>query len=382
MCARARRGRDKIDPMRLAIDAHADTVQRILDLDERFDDPASAAEVSLAKARAGGLAAQFFSIWVDPATFPGETAWPRTRRMVEAVRAEAGRGAFALARTGRDVRAAMADGRFAALMGVEGAHALGADGEPVPLRLERLAWLAGAGARYLAPTWSNSNDFGGSSGDGGRHRGLSDAGLALCDACVAHGILLDASHASDPAFEDLAAFARGAARPLIASHSSARALAEHPRNLTDAQLRTIADTGGVASVNFCPAFLDERFRAAVTAAASTPEAKAAQEAARRSHSDPGRASFLAFRARAEHARAVPAPGVERLCDHILHMVSVAGEDHIGLGSDFDGVAAVTAGLEDVSRLPALGDALAARGLSERAIAKVFRDNWLRVLDEP
>jgi membrane dipeptidase len=368
--------------MRPAIDAHADTVQRILDLGERFDDPASGAEVSLVKARAGGLAAQFFSIWVDPVTFPGDAAWPRAQRMVEAVRAEAARGAFAIARTGRDIRAQMRRGGFAALMGLEGAHALGADGEPVFTRLERLARLAAAGVRYLAPTWSNSNDFGGSSGDGGRGRGLSEAGNDLCDACLQLGVLLDASHVSDPAFEDMAAFARGAAAPLIASHSSARALADHPRNLTDAQLRTIADTGGVASVNFCPAFLDERFRAVVTAAASTPEAKAAQDAARKSHPDPGRASFLAFRARAAHARAVPAPGVDRLCDHILHMVAVAGEDHVGLGSDFDGVAAVTAGLEDVSRLPALGDALAARGLPERAIDKVFRENWLRVLDSP
>src|SRR5262249_30707627 len=205
-------------------------------------------------------------------------------------------------------------------------------------------------------------------------------GHDLCDACIQLGVLLDASHVSDPAFEDMAAFARGTATPLIASHSAARALADHPRNLTDAQLRTIADTGGVASVNFCPAFLDERFRVQVTAAASTPEAKAAQETARRSDPDPGRGAFLAFRARAAHARAVAAPGVDRLCDHILHMIAVAGEDHVGLGSDFDGVAAVTAGLEDVSRLPVLGEALAARGVSARAIDKVFHQNWLRVLD--
>src|SRR5262249_62058455 len=135
--------------MRLAIDAHADTVQRVLDLGERFDDPDSGAEVSLAKARAGGLAAQFFSIWVDPVTFPGDAAWPRARRMVDAVVAEAERGAFALARTGRDVRAHMRRGGVAPLMGIEGAHALRAHGEPRAVRRARPAALPPARGAHL-----------------------------------------------------------------------------------------------------------------------------------------------------------------------------------------------------------------------------------------
>jgi membrane dipeptidase len=367
--------------MRPAIDAHADTVQRILDLGEHFDDPVSGAEVSLAKARAGGLRAQIFSIWVDPSFFPGEAAWDRARALVDALAAEATRGAVTPARTGADVRRISAGGGFAALMGVEGAHALGGDGTPVATRLDRLMTLARAGVRYLAPTWSNSNDFGGSSGDGGRGRGLTEAGHDLADVCIAHRVLLDASHASDPSFADLAAFCLGTVRPLVASHSSARALADHPRNLTDVQLRTIADTGGVASVNFCPAFLDETFRAAVTAAAGAPQAKAAQEAARRGEKDPGRASLRAFLARAAYTRAVAAPGVGRLADHLIHMLAVAGEDHVGLGADFDGVAAVTAGLEDVSGLPRLAEALAARGVAGRVVDKIFFENWLRVLDD-
>lgn len=181
-------------------------------------------------------------------------------------------------------------------------------------------------------------------------------------------------------FNDLAEWAASTGVPLIASHSSARALANHPRNLTDDQLATLADTGGVASVNFCPAFLDEGFRAEVTAATATPEAKAAQEEARRRERDPGRAALYAWQARSAFARAVPAPGIPRLVDHIIHMVSVAGEDHVGLGSDFDGTAAVPAGLEDVSLLPRLADALGHRGLPGRAVDKIFAGNWLRVLD--
>jgi len=369
--------------LRLAIDAHADTAQRILDLDERFDDAASAAEVSLAKARKGGLGAQFFSVWVDPAVFDGAGAWPRARRLVDAVLAEVRRspGRLALARTGAEVRAAAARGAFAVLFGVEGAHALGADGEDLGTRLARLEELAADGVRYLSPTWSNSNDFAGSSGDAGRARGLSAGGEVLVARCAELGILVDVSHVSDPTFDDLYAWASSTGRPLIASHSSARALANHPRNLTDAQLRAIADSGGVASVNFCPAFLDERFRAEVTAATATAEARTAQEEARRRHPDPGRAALFAWQARAAFARAVPAPGVSRLVDHVVHMIDVAGADHVGLGSDFDGIAAVPAGLEDVSALPRLAEGLASRGLTGSVIDRVFSGNWLRVLDE-
>ena len=144
--------------------------------------------------------------------------------------------------------------------------------------------------------------------------------------------------------------------------------------------RVTGDSGGVACVNFCPAFLDEAFRAEVTAATATPEARAAQEEARRRESDPGRAALYAWHARSAFARAVPAPGVARLVDHICHMVRVAGEDHVGLGSDFDGTAAVPAGLEDVSLLPRLAEALADRGLGGNIIDKIFSENWLRVLD--
>ncbi len=367
--------------MIFAVDAHADTVQRIVDLGESFADPGSKAEVSLARARAGGLGAQIFSIWIDPVAFTGDAAWPRTLRLVEAVRAQAGDGVD-VARTGAEVRALHRAGRFAALMGLEGCHALGADGTPGAERLDRLAELARLGLRYAAPTWTNSNDFAGSSGDDGKTRGLSELGRELCDACAEHGVLVDVSHVSDPTFADLAAWGRAAGRPLVASHSSARALAATLRNLTDEQLRAIADTGGVASVNFCPSFLDDAFRARCNATLKAPDAMAAHDQAHRDHADPGVASLMAYLARARFARALPnVPGVGRVADHVVHMISVAGEEHVGLGSDFDGIASVPAGLEDCSRLPALAEALADRGLPPRVIEQVFAGNWLRVLDQ-
>src|SRR5262249_47898775 len=136
---------------RMAIDAHADTAQRILDLGERFVDAGSGAEVSLVKAKKGGLAAQFFSIWVDPAVFGGAEAWPRARRLADAVQAEvaAAPDELGIARGGAGVRALASGGAFAVLLGVEGAHALGPDGEPWPTRRARLAELAADGIRYL-----------------------------------------------------------------------------------------------------------------------------------------------------------------------------------------------------------------------------------------
>src|SRR5436309_694156 len=127
--------------MRFAIDAHVDTLQRVVDLDESFSSPGSKAEVSLEKARSGGLGAQIFSVWVDPVFFPGDAAWPRTQRLVAAVQAEVASAPdrLAIARTGADVRAARDAGKFAMLMGLEGAHALGPDGLPLQVRLgERL----------------------------------------------------------------------------------------------------------------------------------------------------------------------------------------------------------------------------------------------------
>lgn len=369
--------------MRLALDAHADTAQRMLDLGEAFGDPSSAAQVSLHKARQGGLGAQIFSIWVDPSAFPGPAAWPRAQALVDTLHKAAAesRESLALARTGADVRQNAERGVFSLLMGLEGAHALGADGTEISARLARLGELCDRGICYVAATWSNSNDFAGSSGDEQRSRGLSAAGYELAELCLAKHALLDVSHVSDAAFLDLAAWARSVSRPLCASHSSARSLAHATRNLTDPQLRAIADTGGVASVNYYPSFLDDDFRARALAITGSAEGKrAVDEAMQRHGNDPGRASLEAYLERARLVAQLTSVSVERVADHLVHMLRVAGEDSVGLGSDFDGITAVPLGLEDASCLPHLGDALLRRGLPTRVVEKIFAENWLRVLD--
>ncbi|MBI4510882.1 MAG: membrane dipeptidase [Deltaproteobacteria bacterium] len=367
--------------MRLAIDGHADTPQRFLDLGERFDDPASRAEVSLHRARVGGLVAQFFSIWVEPDAFPGEAAWQRAQALVESVEEQAhGSAEVALARTHDEVRSNIEQGIFSILFGLEGAHALGARETPISPRLDRLRMLAERGLKYVTLTWSTSNDFAGSSGDRGRDRGLSAHGLELISTCAELGVLVDVSHASDPTFNDVAKWARATSRPLVASHSSARALASSPRNLADDQLRALADTGGIASVNYYPSFLCDAFRARFEAEAPREWRREIHARAKVLETSPGRASLLAFHQVCERARAIsPMPTVETVAAHVVHMVNVAGEDHVGLGSDFDGIAAVPAGLEDASALPRLARALSQRGAAPRVIDKVFAENWLRIL---
>jgi membrane dipeptidase len=365
---------------RFALDGHADTVQRIVDLGERFTDPHSQAEVSLVKARAGGLGGQLFSIWVDPVHFPGEAAWPRTLRLIEAVLAQALPGEAEPARSASEIRANRDRGVFSLLLGLEGAHGLGADDTPVADRLARVGELAALGVRYVSPTWSNSNSFAGSSGDKGKDRGLSSAGFDLLEVLAATNILPDVSHVSDPSFDDMAAWSLSVGKPLIASHSSARALASSVRNLTDAQLHSLADCGGVAGVNFCPSFLEDRFRAQVHEATGSPEAKQAETVAREAETEPGRASLFAWFARSRFARTLPAPGLSFVADHIVHMLAKAGEDGVALGSDFDGISAVPTGLEDTTCLPILEQALKDRGVTSRVLDKVWSENWLRVLD--
>ena len=187
-------------------------------------------------------------------------------------------------------------------------------------------------------TWSIASPLGGSSGDDSDGQGLTDAGREIIDAMHRLGMMVDVSHVSDPLFWDVIRYAR---KPVIASHSSARALANVPRNMTDAMLRAVARNGGAVCVNYGPEFLDEDF---AQRAAGDPRARARTL---------GLAPRETWRTVREEVRQLPPVPLSRLVDHIDHVAKVAGIDHVCLGSDFDGVAAAPAGLEDVSKLPAL-----------------------------
>jgi len=338
------------------------------DLSQRLPD----GHVDLVRMREGGLSGVFLSIWVDPRKYRGERAWRRTLALInvvdELVRDHPEEAA--LCTTGEEVRAAFAAGKAAILMGVEGAHGLGTN--DLEVALERTRQLYRRGVRYMTITWSTDNDFGHSSTGRQPLLGLTDAGRALVTELNTLGMIVDVSHVSDTTFEDILGLTT---RPVLASHSSCRDLAAHPRNVTDAMIRRIGANGGAVCVNFYAQFLDATYRAGRRRVQRRhPEEFAALQEAH----DHYRARSAAARALAERLDpALAYPSVERLADHIAHVVEVAGPGAACLGSDFDGVGELPAGMDDVSDLPTLRAGLEARSLP---VSAVFGENVLRVLD--
>ena len=344
----------------LVADAHSDVTEAVRY--ERYDLGVEHRDhhEDLPRMRKGGLKAQFLSIFVHPGRFRAEQSFDEAQTQVEAVRQAVAMHSneVALARTAREVRENASRGVISVLFGIEGGHLLlpGTEEE----QLDHLRVFATQGARYLTLTWATSNALGGSSGDRGETRGLTAFGRRMIAEMESLGVVVDLAHASDPLFWDALRVAR---KPVLVSHSSSRALANHPRNLTDAQLKAIAENGGAACVNFSRTFLDDGF------------AKAAADVAERTRDQ--RTSERRNSFEAAHLPDVP---VTRLIEHIEHMVAVAGADHVCLGSDFDGVPMVPSGLEDVSKLPIVTAELLRRGMPRRDVEKVAGLNLLRVLE--
>jgi membrane dipeptidase len=268
-------------------------------------------------------------------------------------------GSVVVATTADEVRAAQARGALAMLFGVEGGHMLG-PGTPEGTQLDHLRRLHALGARYLTLTWAVSNDLGGSSGDDGDGTGLTPFGRKVMAEMERLGMMIDLSHVSDPLFWDAL---RAARRPVLLSHSSSRALANVPRNITDAMARAVAKNGGAICVNFNPSFLD----------ADYAHRQAPLWAAAKSLSVEQASKYMA----AESKKLPPVP-LAKLVEHVVHLVEVAGPDHVCLGSDFDGIPSLPAGLESAADLPKLV-ALLAEKLEPRTLAQITSENVLRVL---
>jgi membrane dipeptidase len=364
----------------IVIDTHADTPQRFLD--ENYDigstDPKDPGHISLDKAKAGNLGAEFFSIWVEPETNQGNFA-RHTLDLIDSVYEQAARHpdrmmmAFSVA----DIERAHREHKLAALMGIEGGHSVEND-------IHLLRDYYRLGVRYMTLSWSNTNEFADSSGDINNpkvehHNGLTEGGKQIVLEMNRLGMLVDISHVADKTFWDAIAVSKA---PVIASHSSARALTNHPRNMTDDMLRAVAKNGGVVQVNFYNAFVDENYRKA--AEAQTKE----RDAAVKTYTDKLKAegktpTYLdSERIEREWAAKIPRPPLSSLIDHIDHIAEVAGVDHVGLGSDFDGVSGATPeGIDSAADLPKITQALLDRGYSADDIRKILGGNILRVLGE-
>ena len=357
----------------IVIDTHDDTTQRLL-FDKTFDIAKRNPDgnIDIPRMREGGLDALFFSIWV-PSTVTGPPAVRRALGLIDAVR-EAVRthpNDLVLATTAAGIRRAKAEHKIAALMGVEGGHMIDDD-------LGVLRDYAALGVRYMTLTHFNNNDWADSSTDKPAHNGLTDFGKDVVREMNRLGMIVDVSHVADKTFYDAIAVSQA---PVIASHSSARAISHHVRNMTDDMMRALAKNGGVIQINYESSFLSEAYRVAsdkqsgdvVTQLAAMSKKCGGNEACSTMESARiNREAMMSGR--------LPKVTWDLIVDHIDHAVKVAGVDHVGLGSDFDG-ATMPIGMEDASKLPKITDALIRKGYSDADIEKILGGNTLRVMEQ-
>lgn len=379
---RARAGR--LHRQSIVIDTHNDITSPLVDdgfdLAMRGDDPNAKTKThtDLRRMKAGGLGAEFFAVYVgkefvNKKPSEGGGAARRALDVIDVVKEQIRRHPESLeaASTAADIRRIVRSGKIAALMGIEGGHA-------IEDSLRTLRMFYKLGVRYMTLTHTNTNDWADSEGDINNssvqhHNGLTDYGREVVREMNRVGMMVDISHVADKTFYDVIATTRA---PVIASHSSARAIANHPRNMSDDMLKAVAKNGGVVMVNFYDGFLDPR-KAELALRSRTledelkvkypndPKRVQDEVAAWRKTNDPGKTPLSV------------------LMDHIDHIAKVAGIDHIGIGSDFDGVplTGLPEGMEDISKLPTLTFELMKRGYSDADIKKFLGENLLRVMSQ-
>lgn len=356
----------------IVIDTHADTTQRLVFADFDLGVRHSDGSIDIPRMHDGGLSAIFFAIWV-PSTVTGPWAVQRALVQIDAVRrqVELHGEDLALARTAEDIRRASAAGKIAILMGVEGGHMMNGD-------VEVLRKYASLGVSYMTLTHVRNTDWADASTDEPAHDGLSDFGKTVIGEMNYLGMIVDVSHASDKAFDDVLAVSRA---PVFASHSSCRAICKTPRNLSNDMIQALAAKGGVVQINFHMGFLSQEFRDAGKARPELQEQMDTEakkrcgenEACQLLESDKMVREFVA-------QGKLPRVDWKEIIHHIDHVVKVAGVDHAGLGSDFDG-AEMPYGMEDVSHLPRVTEALIEKGYSDRDIQKILGGNMLRLMQD-
>jgi membrane dipeptidase len=368
---------EKLHQSSLVIDTHADTPQRFVDDGYDIAHPTDE-HVSLESATKGNLSAEFFSIWVEPTQYKGHYA-RRTLELIDSVYQQAAKhpDAMMMAFSTADIEAAHRQHKLAALMGIEGGHSI-EDSIPLLRDYYRL------GVRYMTLTWSNSNNWADSSGDDTDLKiphtkdGLTEFGKDVVYEMNRLGMMVDISHVSDKTFYRTLVVTRA---PVIASHSGARALTDAGRNMTDDMLRAVAINGGVVQVNFFSGFVSQKWLDAWKA--QTPDRDKAEAAMNAKWKAQGKpvpyAEYDKFTK--EWADKIPRPPFSDLIDHIDHIAHVAGVDHVGLGSDFDGIPSLPEGIDSAADLQKITVALAAKGYSASDIKKILGGNLMRVFRE-
>ncbi len=362
----------------IVIDTHADITQKMLDDGYDLATPHPAVNMNLPDAEAGNLGAEFFSIWVEP-TYKGRYA-RRAMDLIDAVYQQAAKhpDRMVMAFSPEDIVQARRGPhkRLAALMGIEGGHTIEND-----LRVLRDFYRLGV--RYMTLTWSNTNDWADSSGDINdksvqHHDGITDFGVEVIREMNRLGMLVDISHVSDRTFYRTLVVSRA---PVIASHSAARALDSHPRNMTDDMLRALARNDGICMVNFFSGFVDENFRKQMEPVREQAKAAVgkADEEYRKTHNGQTPPFAIEDHINREYMSKIPRPPLKSLIDNIDHIAQVAGWQHVGLGSDFDGVSGMLPeGIDSAADLPKITVELAKRGYTAEQIRGILGENFLRV----
>ena len=357
----------RIHAQSIGVDSHIDTLQRVLienaDISRRLPE----GHVDLPRLREGGIRAPFFALWA-PTYYKGGEAVRRTLQLRDAMERvlQAHPDQIELATSAAEVERISKAGKIAAILTVEGGHQI-ADDLAVLRIYHRL------GIRSMTLTHFRNNNWADSSTDKPQHNGLTEFGKQVVREMNRLGMMVDVSHVADKTFYDAT---QVSSKPVIVSHSSCRALSDVPRNVTDDMLRALARNGGVIGINFGEGFLNPKDAEILKRSVQSI-----------SYQDPN----LSGKALDEYAAKQylrqfghPRKSFSTLDDavaHIEHVIQVAGVDHVGIGSDFDGISTVPRGLEDVSRLPALTAALLRRGHSEQDVKKILGGNFMRVLRE-
>lgn len=356
----------------VVVDTHDDTTQRLLDPHFDISSPHMDGNVDIPRMHDGGLTAIFFSIWISGKIL-GPDAVKQALDQIDAVRETVRKHSdeLMLATTADDIREAKKEHKIAALMGVEGGHMMGND-------LAVLRTFAALGVRYMTLTHMENNEWADSSTDKPAHNGLTDFGKDVVREMNRLGMMVDISHVSDKTFYDALAVSKA---PLIASHSSCRALCNAPRNMTDDMIRDLAKHGGVIQINYHVGFLSQQFRD-FEAAHPEVDKEINDEVKKRCGTDETCSGVAGDQVVRDFMKEGKLPKVDwtLIIDHIDHAVKVGGIDHVGLGSDFDG-AVMPIGMEDVSHIPQITDALLKKGYSESDIRKILGENTLRVMTE-
>src|SRR5437773_10275367 len=356
----------------IVLDTHDDTTQRFFSKDFDLGKRNPDGHVDIPRMREGGMNAIFFSIWID-GRIMGSPAVEKALDQIDAVHQNVLKYSkdLVFCRTAEAVRRAHAQGKIAALIGVEGGHMIGND-----IRMLRV--FGDLGARYMTLAHFYNDEWADSSTDKPAHNGLTDFGKNVVREMNRQGMLVDISHVSDKTFYDALEISKV---PLIASHSSVRAISNHPRNMSDDMIKVLAAKGGVMQINYERNYLSEEYRTAFAAVAG--DVSRMEEKFKKECGDDnvciGKAEIRLEKELTEAGK-LPHVSWEKIIEHIDHVVRLVGPDHVGLGSDFDG-AYMPDGLEDCSKLPKITEALLRKGYSEEDIRKILGGNILRVMAE-